>query len=510
MKRFPLFALCAALIISACGQKPNNNDTPDVPTPPDPEQNEDPKPGVYKFILPDSCGKSAWAEGDQILIDGGYLPSSVTVTLKASDISADGKTASANLATVPDTVFGPDGFYAAYPAGLVDMSINFCDDMFKFTGTDAALMCAWLSGDSFKFESLCGTVKFTVDGDWDGCVFCSPKWDFVCFDAIGSQANSESQKYNTGLEGGKYYLNKDITGGAATLYFPGGISLSEGYKIYLRKGETYPKVYTVTQALNLTREDVVDLGNISSKMQDYSGPAPKDPEMPKMGKYTKYDIPEIPELSGICLTADKTALWGVGDNGCLGQITFDGKATALWKKDCGMEDITVYPPTGDLYIADEDSHRVVKIEAPEYSNTIVKVFTVQEALGYGNSSLEGIAYYKDDILFVGSQTGAYLWKYTITGEKLSKISLSQLTNKAITEVGGLCYDPETDWLWVTDSETHKLYVLDGELTHILATYPVPFAGNNESLCVDHGNSCVWVGNDSDSVSKLYKVEFEGL
>ena len=169
-------------------------------------------------------------------------------------------------------------------------------------------------------------------------------------------------------------------------------------------------------------------------------------------------------------------------------------------------------PTGDLYIADEDNHRVVMIQAPDFPKTITEVFKVQEAIDghYGNSGLEGISYYKDDILFVGSQTGANLWKYTISGERLSKVSLSAITNKIITEVGGLCYDPETDWLWVTDSETHKLYVLDGEITHILAVYSVPFIGNNESLCVDHTNGCVWVGDDDDTVSKLYKIQFEGL
>lgn len=510
MKRFPLFALIAVLMLAACKQTPDNPGNNDDPTPPGPEQKETPGPGVYKFILPDSCGKSAWEAGDQLFLAGGYAPSALTLTLKASEISADGKTASVNIDKLPDTTFGPDFYYASYPAGLVDTSINFCDDKYSFTGTDAPLMCAWLSEDSFKFESLSGALKFSVDGDWDGCVFCAPNWDFVCFDTFSAQANSESQNFNTGLGYGHYYLNKSLSGGSVTLYFPGGISLADGYSIYLRKGDTYPKVYTSAKALSLTRKDVLDLGNITASLTDYSGPAPKDPDMPVIGKYTKYDIPEIKELSGICLTADKSALWGVGDNGALGLISFDGKATLLWEKSCGMEDITVHPVTGDLYIADEDNHRVVKIEAPDYTNKIIKVFTVQEALGYGNSSLEGIAYFKDDILFVGSQTGANLWKYTTSGEKLSMVSLRKLTHDAITEIGGLCYDSETDMLWVTDSETHKLYVLDSELTHILATYPVPYAGNNESVCVDHINKCVWVGNDSDSVSKLYQIEFEGL
>ena len=80
----------------------------------------------------------------------------------------------------------------------------------------------------------------------------------------------------------------------------------------------------------------------------------------------------------------------------------------------------------------------------------------------------------------------------------------------IKEVGGLCYDPVNDWLWVSDSERAALFVFDAELTHLLATYKVPDIHNAESVCVDHKNSCVWVGLDDDNTCCIYKIAFTGL
>ena len=515
MKRLFLFALCAALAFAACNPNTDNPGGPDDPEPkdnPEDPQADKPAPGVYNFVLPDSSGKTAWAAGDEIFVHGGYTPSGITVKLSASDISSDGKTASVNLTKVPDTVYGPDGFYAAYPAGLLDLDENFCDDWCFFNGTDAPLMCAWLSDHTFNFESLSGTIKFSVDGDWDGIVFRARNWVYTVYDTFSAQANSEEQDYKGRRAGGQYYLNKDIGNGSITLYFPGLINFKEGFYIHVRKGNTYPKVYTYSDALSLKRDDVLDLGNITSALTDYDGPEPRDPDMPTMGKYTSFNVSTVPELSGICLTSDKTALWAVGDEGFLAQISFDGQVTKIWSQGADMEDVTIDPANGDLYVALEGDQKVVKIEAPDYPKKMTTLFKVQEAIDgkYGNSGLEGISYYKDNILFVGSQVGANLWKYTISGEKLWMGSLREITNNSISEVAGLCYDPKHDWLWVIDSETQKIYVMDEEITHILATYPIRYAGNCESLCVDPDHNCVWVGDDRDSGSRLFKLEFEGL
>ena len=519
MKRFPFAAVLMAFLAFSCIEPNNNQEDPDGPDVPEPPKKENPQPGVYKFVLGSDCaGKTAWEAGDEIIVSGGYTPDLVTVTIAASDISSDGKTASVNLAKVPEFVFAPDDFYAGYPASAIQMETTFCENMFEFNSTDKALLCAWLSGDTFTFHGLCGALTFSVKGDWDSCVISGTDWEYVVFDNATAKVNSTSGLYDVQRGLGHYYQKASVKDGKATFFFPAGIDLPKGYNIFPGKGDSFTKVFHGPE-LSLKIGETKDLGDIGSSLQDYDGPAPQDPVMPKMGQHTKYNVSKIPELSGICLNADKTALWGVGDNGLLGVIELDGTVSKTWKpaKSCGMEDISINPATGELFIGDEDHHRVVRIDPADIDFNSDKVsFTeiikVQAAVsgGYGNSSVEGTAYYKDNILFVGTQVGANLWKYTTEGEELWMVSLRKLTSNAISEVGGLCYDQKNHWLWIIDSETQKMYVMDEDITHILASYPTRFAGNCESVCVDPDHGCVWVGDDSDSGSKLYKIEFEGL
>ena len=93
----------------------------------------------------------------------------------------------------------------------------------------------------------------------------------------------------------------------------------------------------------------------------------------------------------------------------------------------------------------------------------------------------------------------------------------------ISEVGDLCYDPVSDYLWVIDSNSNKdkpqylpftLYLFDGDATKLLATYYVgDFANwNPESICVDRKNGCIWVADDCGDAtpSILHKIQFSGL
>ena len=428
---------------------------------------------------------------------------------------------------VPEATFGPDSFYAAWPAGALDREDMFTEDTFIFTATDAPLMCAWLDGDTFSFHHICAAVSFSVSGDYDGCVFAGNNWKLISHESWGVQVNStfEDYAFKSGTSG--YFINKDIKDGGAVFYFPNIINLTDGFKIFMRKGNTYPKVYEVSEGPKLTHGNILSLGDISSSLKDYSGPAPEIPQMPVMGSTTKIKVGEVPELSGLCLTSDGKALWTVGDNGWLGQISFDGKVTKWWSQSKDMEGATIHPKTGDLYIACEPNS-VIRIKAPDYSkpSSWDTVITVPDASKYGNSGMEGISYYKDDILFVGTQTGANVWMYTIDGKLMvrrdgkiveykegdsgSRYVSLQKVHDSIKEVGGLCYDPVNDWLWVSDSERAALFVFDAELTHLLATYKVPDIHNAESVCVDHKNSCVWVGLDDDEVCCIYKIAFTGL
>ena len=224
--------------------------------------------------------------------------------------------------------------------------------------------------------------------------------------------------------------------------------------------------------------------------------------VPVMGASTVFDV-DVEEISGLCLNADRTALIACGDQGIVKQVSFDGKVSDILVYPADMEGVTLDPSTGDLYLAIEGRQEVARLASPAY-DTYETVFPVQEAIdnNYRNGGLEGVEYYKDDILFVGSQREANIWQYRIDGTMISKVSLSAFA----TEVAGLCYEPEHDLLWVTDSNQAKIFLctVGGEL---LATYDVPYIENLESICVDRARGCVWVASDEDS-PKLYRLAFD--
>ena len=225
------------------------------------------------------------------------------------------------------------------------------------------------------------------------------------------------------------------------------------------------------------------------------------PKMPVMGARTVFEV-DVEELSGLCLTLDGTALLSCGDQGVVKQISFDGKVSEIWSHDADMEGITIDPDTGHMYLAVEGSQKVYRLDAPDYTKHSSVIY-VQEAIdeNYSNGGLEGISYYKDDLLFVGSQQEANLWVYRFDGTMVSKVSLSDFAD----EIAGLCYDPVADWLWVVDSNFINIYIctVDGEL---LATYDLGGIENAESICVDRENRCVWIGSDED-LPKLYRYSF---
>lgn len=225
-----------------------------------------------------------------------------------------------------------------------------------------------------------------------------------------------------------------------------------------------------------------------------------NPAVPVMGEYDIYEV-DIKELSGLCLSRDGKSLLACGDKGVVKSISFDGQTSDLWVYASDMEGVTVNPSDGDVYLAIEGAQEVHLLSAPDYDKQSV-LFKVQDAASYDNSGLEAVEYYKDDVLFVGSQKGANLWQFRLDGTMVSRISLSDFAS----EIAGLCYEDETGWLWVVDSKKAKMSVctVDGEL---LATYDLSFVDNAESVCVDRERNCVWVGSDEDA-TKLYRISFK--
>ena len=215
----------------------------------------------------------------------------------------------------------------------------------------------------------------------------------------------------------------------------------------------------------------------------------------------------VEELSGLCMTKDSTALWAVGDEGAICKVSFSGVVTPVLKTRLDAEGITLNPATGDLYIAVEGDQMVCRLKAPDYQ-TLDTLFYIKEAVeeDFDNNGLEGISFYKDSLLFVGSQEDALLWTCKLDGTIVSRRSLMDETS-LIEEIAGLCYDPVKNWLWVTDSDACKLFLFSAETFDLLASYDIPSIENAESICVDRTHGYVWVGSDEDS-PKIYRFSFK--
>ena len=234
----------------------------------------------------------------------------------------------------------------------------------------------------------------------------------------------------------------------------------------------------------------------------------------------------LPELSGLCLSQSGDFLWGVGDKGRLYKVFFDGTYEVHWDKyaedgnsSTDMEGLCMDPATGTMYMAIEPK-RVYKLKSPYTSKSTL--YDVAPAANMGNSGIEGIAWHNGN-LYLGSQEDAMLWEYDLSGNMLSEKSLRDVA-PTLSEIAGLDYDEVNDWLWVVDSngpdEDHPeylpytIYLFNGDGTELLKTYDISgFASwNPESICVDHANGCIWVGEDCDSTypSRLHKITFTGL
>ena len=150
----------------------------------------------------------------------------------------------------------------------------------------------------------------------------------------------------------------------------------------------------------------------------------------------------------------------------------------------------------------EDSKEVLLLAYELQGNSRKIIYSLCELSIKLDETVQAVEYYKDDVVFVGSQKGANLWQYRLDGTMISNVSLSAFAS----EVAGLCYDEQTGHLWVVDSKKAKIFVCSvaGEL---YSAFDIPYVDNAESICIDRGRNCVWVGSDEDN-SKLYKINFD--
>ena len=227
-----------------------------------------------------------------------------------------------------------------------------------------------------------------------------------------------------------------------------------------------------------------------------------------MSKYTEKSVSKVKELSGLAISEDGSFLWGVGDGGDLVKIsTKDFKVTKVKSFDDDTEGITINRDTGDLLISMEPN-KVGIVKKSSGFKKLETLFKVKDAKNFGNAGLEGITYYKNGEVYVGSQEGPYLWRIKIDGGEV--LDKKRIKDDGIKEVADLCYDHVSDLLYIIDSERRKIFVYTGDASKHLKTFKLPEIDNPESISIDRKNNCVWVGDDNDDGSKLYKFQVSGL
>ena len=225
--------------------------------------------------------------------------------------------------------------------------------------------------------------------------------------------------------------------------------------------------------------------------------------LPSMGEVAEIVDTKCEEVSGLCLSPDGSGMLAASDEKGIYRVSWTGETSEFYtEKELDCEGVTIDPDTKDVYYIVEGKQEIRRLKAPDYSNP--ELLTVIKNDGYGtNNGLEGITWFKDGTLLVGNQFSPnLLMRYSLTDGIIGEWTITDTK-----EIAGLCYDPARDVLWIADSidRTINLCTLEGK---VIASYPVPFIDNGESLFVDHDRECIWVGDDT--TSKLYKIHFSGL
>ena len=266
-----IFLLCAlAAALSACCE---NNVVPPSPEPEDVTETR-----TLSFVLPATGGdgaavlKTAWKAGDQIVVHGEYAKDQITVTLDASDISGDGKTATKKVDGLRP--YKRDDcastLYASYPASAVS-NIRHCFFYSAFSDENVQFMAACNEADTFHFQNLTGVVTFTVSGDYDSYTFTGRKDATVSYSLYQVKITDTETDLKQFLQDPSSSVTRPVIADGQTvniLYIPGGVDLVGGFILQFFKDGQAVKGLTDKDAFELATGDVLNLGDVTALLVD--------------------------------------------------------------------------------------------------------------------------------------------------------------------------------------------------------------------------------------------------
>ena len=275
--------LCTLLLAAACGGKK------DDPTPgPEPVIIE-PETRTLTFVLPDlqleegeeaPVGvKTAWEAGDQIVVHGEYAKNQVTVTLAAADISADGKSATKTV----DGLYPykredcQSTLYASYPASVVD-NLKHCFFYSKFSTTNAPIMAACNSGDSFQFQRIYGVLSMDLGADYSFYELKTSMKEAVGKEFLQVKLTDKTTELAQYVGESIIELTGTMEGQKLVLYFPEGTSFKHGFQLKLKAAgsDEFTKIYRNPAPMEFQLAKAIDLGDVSADIKAYESPFSPD------------------------------------------------------------------------------------------------------------------------------------------------------------------------------------------------------------------------------------------
>ena len=280
-KIYDMAILCAVLLpLFSCHEKPED------PVNPVPEEVK-PESRTLTFVLPEftlgesgevpAALKTAWKAGDKIVVHGEYAKNQVTVTLAASDISGDGKSATVQV----DGLYPykredcSSNLYASYPAEVAD-NLKHCFFYSKFSSTNTQLLAACNEGDTFHFQNVCGLLSMKIDGSFDGYTLSTPKKEAVGYEFLQVKVTDQEQLYKQFLGEPMIQMDGAVSGSDILVFLPEGTSFAAGFVLKFKQGGEYTGIYRYTEPLEITRGAILELGDISDDVQEYENPFSSD------------------------------------------------------------------------------------------------------------------------------------------------------------------------------------------------------------------------------------------
>ena len=242
------------------------------------------------------AGKTTWEAGDEILVHGEGESNRIVYTLQDSDISSDGKTATIAVAIDESGENGIKPYdrsdkgytstiYAMYPASAaVSGNLYYYA---RFSDTNKPLMAAYNVGNTFVFYNLCGVISFKVSGPFDAYEFKGNNGETVGYERYQSRLAATAEdpvlQYNyasdNGTTGPITKITGDVEADGSTVHYiciPNGVNFTAGFTFNFYDGEDLVMVAKTNTAVEVPRNGLLVLGDISDKLEEYTPPTSSD------------------------------------------------------------------------------------------------------------------------------------------------------------------------------------------------------------------------------------------